>query len=226
MTDRRGAGRRGPALRPPPRLGTRFPSSAGWRIVSSNRITPLTNASTPGVVIRRVTSVESTPTARKRFSIVGFDSSAARIPLPGATSARAVASRVSTGCPIISTPPFPGRPSGPASGEPRSSDPSARHRPRCDHGPASTSARWSSGRAVLGQPQLVVTRPLAKHAPGTAGAAHILAADASPVGSASSALHADTVPTGPQLMPAIVFGHSCTSGPCSATLVVMEAAVV
>ena len=44
---------------------------------------------------RRLSSVLSTPIESKRFLIVPVDSSAARIPLPGATSACAVACIVS-----------------------------------------------------------------------------------------------------------------------------------
>src|SRR6188472_4440202 len=72
------------------------PSSARWRIVSSYRITPPMNCSIPAVVnsrflyARRVSSVDSTPIASKRFAIVPVDSSAARIPLSSATTMRAV----------------------------------------------------------------------------------------------------------------------------------------
>src|SRR6186997_1573814 len=44
---------------------------------------------------RRVSSVDSTPIESKRFLIVPSLSSAARMPLPGATSARAISSSVS-----------------------------------------------------------------------------------------------------------------------------------
>ena len=60
------------------------------------RITPLTNSSIPSAVkrisrySRRRSSVDSRPTPRSRFSIVGVLSSAARMPFPVATSARAV----------------------------------------------------------------------------------------------------------------------------------------
>src|SRR5690348_13632963 len=65
-------------------------------MVSSYRMTPLMNSSTPGVVksmsryARRVSSVDSRPIESKRFLIVPVLSSAARIPLPSATSAFAV----------------------------------------------------------------------------------------------------------------------------------------
>src|SRR5512146_271792 len=64
-------------------------------MVSSKRITPLTNSDIPGVVNNRsryplrLSSVEGTPTAFSRFSIVGALSSAARIPFPAATRDRA-----------------------------------------------------------------------------------------------------------------------------------------
>ena len=54
------------------------------------------NSSAPGVVnrrsryARRISSVDSTPIAAKRFAIVPELSSAARIPLPSATRAKAV----------------------------------------------------------------------------------------------------------------------------------------
>ena len=79
-------------------FGNGVPSALDWRIVSSNRITPLMNSSTPSVVnsssryARRVSSVDSTPIESKRFLIVPSLSSAARMPLPSATSARAVVS--------------------------------------------------------------------------------------------------------------------------------------
>src|SRR6266566_3176572 len=69
------------------------------RIVSSNRITPLINSPTPAVVNkisryqRRFSSVETTPMLFNRFSIVGELSSAARIPLPAATSFLAIDSK-------------------------------------------------------------------------------------------------------------------------------------
>src|SRR5205823_9201672 len=59
-------------------------------------MTPLMYSSTPGVVksmsryARRVSSVDSRPIESKRFLIVPVLSSAARIPLPSATSAFAV----------------------------------------------------------------------------------------------------------------------------------------
>src|SRR6188472_4258310 len=77
------------------------PSSARWRIVSSYRITPPMNCSIPAVVnsrflyARRVSSVDSTPIVSNRFAIVPVDSSAARIPLSSATTARAVSYRSS-----------------------------------------------------------------------------------------------------------------------------------
>src|SRR5919106_1479388 len=77
-------------------FGNGTPSLVDWRMVSSNRITPLMNSSTPSVVkrrsryARRFSSVDSTPILSKRFLIVPVLSSAARMPLPGATIARAV----------------------------------------------------------------------------------------------------------------------------------------
>src|SRR5204863_7739634 len=59
-------------------------------------MTPLMLPSAPAVVnrisryARRRSSVDSTPIESKRFLIVPLLSSAARIPLPGATSARAI----------------------------------------------------------------------------------------------------------------------------------------
>jgi hypothetical protein len=76
--------------------GNGVPSEAFWRIVSSNRITALMNSSTPGVVNRisryalRISSVDSSMIESNRFWIVVSLSSAARMPLPGATSAFAV----------------------------------------------------------------------------------------------------------------------------------------
>src|SRR5215468_5111306 len=61
-------------------------------------MTPLTKSSAPSVVnsrsryARRFSSVDSTPIESKRFLIVPLDSSAARIPLPEATSACAISS--------------------------------------------------------------------------------------------------------------------------------------
>ena len=75
----------------------RRPSDASCRSVSSNRITPLTVSPMPGQVnsssrqSRRVSAVEGTLMLASRFWIVGVLSSAARMPLRGATSARAVA---------------------------------------------------------------------------------------------------------------------------------------
>ena len=80
--------------------GNGVPSEALWRIVSSKRITPLMCSSLPSVVksisryARRLSSVDSTPIESKRFLIVPSLSSAARIPLPGATSAFAISSRL------------------------------------------------------------------------------------------------------------------------------------
>jgi hypothetical protein len=65
-------------------------------MVSSKRITPLMYSSTPSVVnsrsryARRFSSVDSTSIESNRFLIVPSLSSAARIPLPSATTARAV----------------------------------------------------------------------------------------------------------------------------------------
>src|SRR5881398_2638015 len=62
-------------------------------------MTPLMYSSAPGVVKRRLryarrfSSVDSTPIESKRFLIVPVLSSAARIPFPSATSARAVLSK-------------------------------------------------------------------------------------------------------------------------------------
>ncbi len=76
--------------------GIALPSFAFWRAVSSNRITPERNCSTPAVLksrfryARRFSSVHSTLTDLKRFSQVPLDSSAARMPLPFATMADAV----------------------------------------------------------------------------------------------------------------------------------------
>src|SRR5512141_614131 len=73
------------------------PSAERCRIVSSYRITPLMNSETPGVVnrrsryARRFSSVDGRSIALNRFSIVGALSSAARIPLPGATRDHATA---------------------------------------------------------------------------------------------------------------------------------------
>ncbi len=81
--------------------GNGGPSIADCRIVSSNRITPLTCSARPGVVnsmsryARRLASVESNPIESNRFLIVPVLSSAARMPLPGATSWAAVARRTS-----------------------------------------------------------------------------------------------------------------------------------
>src|SRR5690348_9101530 len=76
--------------------GNGVPSWPLWRIVSSYRMTPLMYSSTPGVVksmsryARRFSSVDSMPIESKRFLIVPVLSSAARMPLPSATSALAV----------------------------------------------------------------------------------------------------------------------------------------
>src|SRR4051795_6593799 len=62
-------------------------------------MTPLMYSSAPGVVKRRLryarrfSSVDSTPIESRRFLIVPVLSSAARIPFPSATSARAVFSK-------------------------------------------------------------------------------------------------------------------------------------
>jgi hypothetical protein len=78
--------------------GNGVPSVDFCRNVSSNRITPEMNSSAPAVVnsrsryARRFSSVDSTPIESNRFLIVPSLSSAARIPLPGATRARAVSS--------------------------------------------------------------------------------------------------------------------------------------
>src|SRR4051812_11976140 len=75
------------------------PSAAFWRIVSSNRITPLMYLPRSFVVnsmsryARRFSSTLSTLMLLKRFSIVPVLSSAARMPLPEATIACAVAMR-------------------------------------------------------------------------------------------------------------------------------------
>src|SRR5215475_9601204 len=77
------------------------PSRDFCRMVSSNRITPLMNSPAPLVVnkisryIRRFSSVEGTLMLLRRFSIVPELSSAARIPLPGATSFLATDSKLS-----------------------------------------------------------------------------------------------------------------------------------
>jgi hypothetical protein len=71
-------------------------------------MTPEMYSSAPSVVkrrsryARRISSVDSTPIESKRFLIVPSLSSAARIPLPGATSARAVSS--SSGAVFMSPP--------------------------------------------------------------------------------------------------------------------------
>src|SRR4051812_25072711 len=76
--------------------GNGVPSLAFCRAVSSNRITPGRDCSTPGVLkrscreARRFSSVQSTLTDWKRFSQVPLDSSAASRPLPFATRAAAV----------------------------------------------------------------------------------------------------------------------------------------
>src|SRR5262249_47023868 len=65
-----------------------------------NRITPLMWSPAPAVVnsisryARRRSSVLSQPIVSKRFLMVPLDSSAARIPLPGATIARATSCRL------------------------------------------------------------------------------------------------------------------------------------
>jgi hypothetical protein len=77
-------------------FGNGVPSADACLIVSSYRITPLMNSSAPSVrkrrsrYPRRFSSVDSTPIESKRFLIVPELSSAARIPLPSATSACAI----------------------------------------------------------------------------------------------------------------------------------------
>jgi hypothetical protein len=67
-------------------------------MVSSCMMTPLMNAAAAGAVksisryVRRLPSVDRIPSASKRFVNVGTVSSAARMPLPLATSAFAVLS--------------------------------------------------------------------------------------------------------------------------------------
>src|SRR5215211_6271716 len=79
--------------------GNGVPSAADCLIVSSYRITPLMKSLTPSAeksssrYARRLSSVDSTLIESKRFLIVPSLSSAARIPFPSATSARAVLSR-------------------------------------------------------------------------------------------------------------------------------------
>src|SRR5688572_993236 len=79
------------------------PSAAFWRIVSSYRITPLMYSAMRGArnsssrYARRLSSVLSTPIASKRLLMVLVLSSAARMPLPGATSARATSAISGTG---------------------------------------------------------------------------------------------------------------------------------
>src|SRR3954454_24297495 len=80
-------------------FGNGVPSCPDWRVVSSKRITPLMYSSTPSLPnsrsrgARRVSSVDSTPIESRRFLIVSVLSSAARMPFPSATSARAVFSK-------------------------------------------------------------------------------------------------------------------------------------
>ena len=77
------------------------PSRVFCRIVSSKRITPLINSPAPAVVnrisryARRFSSVEGTLMLFNRFSMVPELSSAARIPLPAATSFLATLSKFS-----------------------------------------------------------------------------------------------------------------------------------
>ncbi len=77
------------------------PSRVFCRIVSSKRITPLMKSPAPFVVnktsryARRFSSVDGTLMLFNRFSIVPELSSAARIPLPGATSFLATDSKFS-----------------------------------------------------------------------------------------------------------------------------------
>ena len=90
--------------------GNGMPAAVFWRIVSSNKIAPLIKSPSPGVVksisryARRFSSVAGMPVLLNRFSMVGRLSSAARIPLPGATSALAVVS-ISRGCIIVAVHP-------------------------------------------------------------------------------------------------------------------------
>src|SRR5438093_9263784 len=71
-------------------------------MVSSYMMTPLTNAAAPGVVKsssryrHRLCSVERIFSASNRFVSVATDSSAARMPLPSATSVLATVSRSCT----------------------------------------------------------------------------------------------------------------------------------
>src|SRR5258706_11055756 len=72
------------------------PSAAFWRMVSSYRITALMYFAAPGArnsssrYARRLSSVFGTPIASNRRLIVLVLSSAARMPFPGATNARAM----------------------------------------------------------------------------------------------------------------------------------------
>ena len=69
------------------------PSLADCRSVSSNRMTPEINSSIPNAVnsvsrnSRRSRSSFGIPICDRRLPIVGGDSSAAKIPLPGTASA-------------------------------------------------------------------------------------------------------------------------------------------
>ena len=75
------------------------PPELFWRIVSSYRMAPLMNSAAPGVVnsisryARRRGSVDAIPSASNRRVKVATLSSAARIPLPSATSAAATLAR-------------------------------------------------------------------------------------------------------------------------------------
>ena len=90
----------------------RRPSDVSWRIVSSKRITPLIVSPRPSVVksssrqARRLSSVASTSILSSRRAIVGWLSSAARMPLPCATRAFAL---VSSSCTFMadSLTPYP-----------------------------------------------------------------------------------------------------------------------
>src|ERR1700738_4601265 len=73
------------------------PSFALWRIVSSYRMTPEMHLDMASVArkrssrsSRRLSGVDSTPMESKRFLMVPDDSSAARMPRPGATIASAI----------------------------------------------------------------------------------------------------------------------------------------
>src|SRR5215210_4346042 len=82
-------------------FGNGLPSEAFWPMVSSKRITPDRYSPMPSVVnsisryARRESSVDSMPTASKRFPMVPMLSSAASMPLPGGTNSIAVLSNTS-----------------------------------------------------------------------------------------------------------------------------------